>query len=177
LRELQGGVGGTRTRYLVVANVALSRLSYCPVEVAVTLTTEWWVYVIQSQAPRFNKKGERLPGFYYVGSTTDYRRRLRQHNGEVKGGGKYTAQHRPWLPAALYGPYDSRSEALKAELMLKRTKRSTNRTKWSSRDSDLCRGLGANDPWVTGAEAEEILEAAAPSVPRRRYASRRRRRR
>lgn len=108
----------------------------------------WWVYVIQSEQPRFNKKGSQLPGFFYVGSTTDYVRRLRQHNGEIKGGAKYTSKHRPWKPAALYGPYVDRSEAFKAEMELKRKKRGVSRTQWSSADSELCRGLGCRDPWV-----------------------------
>lgn len=139
-----------------------------------TVTVEWWVYVIQSQKPRFNKRSQRLPGVFYVGSSTDVRRRLRQHNGEIKGGGAYTSQHRPWLPAAKYGPYGGRGEALKAELKLKRTKRASNRTKWTERDSPLCRGLGAKDPWVTDSSREAILAAAKPAEPKR---SRRRRRR
>lgn len=126
----------------------------------VTLNTEWWVYVIQSQKPRFNTKGLPLPGVFYVGSTTDYRRRLREHNGEIKRGGKYTSQHRPWLPAALYGPYGSRSDAFKAEMALKKGKRSTGRTAWSTTDSPWCCGLGAQDPWVTGADREKILAKA-----------------
>ena len=36
-------------------------MSYYPVEVLMTVTVEWYVYVIQSQKPRFNKKGEKLP--------------------------------------------------------------------------------------------------------------------
>lgn len=108
----------------------------------------WYVYVIQSQAPRTNSRGKPLPGFFYVGSTTDYHRRLRQHNGELRGGGRYTAKHRPWKPAALYGPYQDRREAFKAEMALKRGKRGTARTLWSPEDHPLCRGLGAQDPWV-----------------------------
>ena len=114
------------------------------------MTPTWYVYVIQSQMPRTNRKGKPLPGFYYVGSTTDYCRRLRQHNGEIKGGGRYTAKHRPWVPSALYGTYANRSEAFKAEMALKRGKRGTARTQWSVEDSVWCRGLGAQDPWVTG---------------------------
>lgn len=112
-------------------------------------TNNWWVYVIQSQAPRTNRRGQALPGFFYVGSTTDFRRRLKQHNGELKGGGRYTAKHRPWKPAALYGPYVDRREAFKAEMALKHSKRGTARLQWTSADHPLCRGLGPNDPWVT----------------------------
>jgi len=112
------------------------------------MTVSWFVYVLQSQVPRFNKRGSSLPGFFYVGSTTDPMRRLQQHNGLRSGGGKYTSKHRNWLMRAIYGPYGSRREAFKAEMVLKRTKRSTNRTKWKPADSEWCRGLGAEDPLV-----------------------------
>lgn len=108
----------------------------------------WWVYVIQSEQPRFTKRGEGRPGFFYVGSTTDPRRRLRQHNGEIKGGGRYTAKHRPWAPRALYGPYADRSEAFRAEMALKRGKRGEGRCRWSPDDHELCRGEGPGHPWV-----------------------------
>jgi len=114
----------------------------------VTITTEWWVYVLQSQVPRFNKKHQPLPGFYYVGSTTDPMRRLQQHNGTRKGGGRYTAKHRDWRMMAIYGPYGGRSDAMKAERALKRGKRSTGRTRWTPKDSDWCRGLGVADPRI-----------------------------
>lgn len=111
--------------------------------------TSWWVYVIQSQAERFDRQGRLRPGFFYVGSTTEPPRRLRQHNGEIQGGGRFTSQWRPWVPMALYGPYADRSEALKAERALKRGKRGIQRTRWSLEDSPWCRGLGPDDPWVT----------------------------
>ncbi len=115
----------------------------------------WYVYVIQSQEVRPGNK----PGFHYVGCTTDPARRLRQHNGEIVGGGKYTAKHRPWLPVALYGPYNGQSEAMKAEYALKHGKRGTGRIRWSMADSSWCRGLGPNDPWITdGIPPEAIME-------------------
>jgi putative endonuclease len=109
----------------------------------------WWVYVIQSQQQRFTKGGREVPGFHYVGSTTNPGRRLRQHNGEIKGGGRYTAKHRPWAPRALYGPYADRSEAFKAEIVLKRTKRGASRARWQAHDHPLCRGDGAEHSWVS----------------------------
>lgn len=121
----------------------------------------WWVYVIQSLEPRTNKRGLPLPGFHYVGSTTDPGRRLRQHNGELRGGGKYTAKHRPWVQRALFGPYANRSEALKAEMALKRGKRGNARVLWQVEDSQWCRGLGPNDPWVTG--IPEVEGAGCPT--------------
>lgn len=107
----------------------------------------YWVYVIQSLARR--PRG--LAGFHYVGCTTDPARRLRQHNGELVGGGRYTAKYRPWQPRALFGPYSGRREAMQAEYALKHSKRGVARTLWSATDHPLCRGLGRNDPWVLGA--------------------------
>ena len=36
----------------------------------------WWVYVIQSEVVRIGRRGQKLPGFYYVGCTTWVPRRL-----------------------------------------------------------------------------------------------------
>jgi len=117
--------------------------------------TKYWVYVIQSELVRYGKKGQVLEGFYYVGMTTDPARRLREHNGLYADGsegnpkgGKYTSKHRPWIARACYGPYLSRSEALRAEYSLKRNKRGAARCKWSLDDSPLCRGEGILHPWV-----------------------------
>ena len=121
----------------------------------------WWVYVIQSTRPRFHNMNR--PGPYYVGSTTNPSRRIRQHNGEIKGGGRYTSTLRPWEPRALYGPYADRSEAMKAEMALKRGKRGAGRTKWSSSDSQWYRGLGPQHPWVSNPEMglAELLDIEA----------------
>jgi structure-specific endonuclease subunit SLX1 len=110
--------------------------------------SSWFVYVIQSLQPRFDSHNNPLPGFFYVGCTTDPARRLKEHNGLLPGGGKYTAKHRPWKACALYGPYDNRSDAMKAEYALKHTKRGISRTQWVPTDSIWCRGLGPDDPWV-----------------------------
>jgi predicted GIY-YIG superfamily endonuclease len=102
----------------------------------------YWVYVIQSLEVRVGSKGNKLPGFFYVGMTTDVKRRLRQHNGEIAGGGKYTAKHRPWELRIIYGPYASRSDALKAEYALKHTRRGSARLTWKPEDSPWCRIYG-----------------------------------
>lgn len=88
----------------------------------------WWVYVLRSE----------MHNVYYAGSSTDPRRRLRQHNGEITGGGRYTSTRRPWIPCILYGPYKNRSTAFKAEIALKRSKRGVNRTRWTLEQSEHC---------------------------------------
>ena len=94
----------------------------------VAADVKWWVYVLRSDR-----------GPHYVGSTTDPRRRVRQHNGEIRGGAKCTSANRPWRLARVYGPYENRSTALKAELALKRGKRGDGRTRWTPQDSPHCR--------------------------------------
>lgn len=116
------------------------------------MSNPYFVYVIQSQQVRTGKRGKPLPGFHYVGMSTDPKRRLRQHNGEIVGGGKYTSKHRPWRLKAIYGPYANQSEALKAERALKRGKRGEARCRWTPEDTykgvSWCRGLGPDDPRV-----------------------------
>lgn len=83
----------------------------------------------------------------------------------------------PGSPGALYGPYGSKSEALKAEYALKHSKRGIKRAQWTPKDSSWCKGLGAQDPWVLEADRDAILSKAAPSEKPTRPRRRRRRRR
>lgn len=122
-------------------------------------TKGYWVYVLQSLLSRTGKKLQPLPGFFYVGMTTDPMRRLRQHNGEIKGGGRYTERHRPWEIRAIFGPYGSRSDALKAEYALKHGKRGAARLTWAPGDSPWCRGLGAEDPRIKRGPASDTSDA------------------
>ena len=71
--------------------------------------SKWFVYVIRS-----------VTGRTYVGATTDPNRRLRQHNGEIKGGAKNTRGFRPWTLLRVIGPIDTQSEALKEERRIKK---------------------------------------------------------
>jgi putative endonuclease len=71
----------------------------------------WWVYMVRC-----------ADGTIYTGCTTDLRRRVRQHNGELRGGAKYTASRRP---VRLMGTCqaDDRSSAQSIEIKLKRLTR------------------------------------------------------
>jgi putative endonuclease len=69
----------------------------------------WCVYILRSQTN---------PNLMYCGMTNNIYKRLRQHNGLIKGGGKYTSANRPWHLSAII-PADSHSDALKIEYWTK----------------------------------------------------------
>lgn len=66
------------------------------------------VYILQSCCPYH-------PNRTYVGFTTNVNRRLRQHNGEIKGGAKYTRVGRPYKIACVISGFESKSAALSFE--------------------------------------------------------------
>lgn len=76
---------------------------------------DYVVYVLRSQAD---------PNLVYCGMTNNIKRRLRQHNGHIKGGGQYTSANRPWHLAALIpidggNTLDAKSIALQVEYWTK----------------------------------------------------------
>ena len=71
----------------------------------------WFLYVVLCS-----------DGTLYAGITTDVERRIRQHNGELAGGAKYTRARRPVVLQASKD-YDSRSSAAKAEYAFKQLSR------------------------------------------------------
>lgn len=73
----------------------------------------WWVYLLRC-----------ADGSFYAGIATNPERRLRQHNGELAGGARYTRGRRPvalvwreWLP--------DRAAAQRREAEIKRLDRPT----------------------------------------------------
>lgn len=54
----------------------------------------------------------------YVGITNCLARRLRQHNGELSGGAKYTASRGPWTVACVVSGFRTKIEALQFEWAL-----------------------------------------------------------
>jgi len=71
------------------------------------------VYILRSESNE---------SLFYCGMTNNIRRRLRQHNGLITGGGKYTSANRPWkLAACIYAKKGelSKGEALSIEYYTK----------------------------------------------------------
>ncbi|KAF8707117.1 hypothetical protein HU200_030354 [Digitaria exilis] len=79
----------------------------------------WCVYLIASS---------RIPRTY-VGVTTDFPRRLRQHNAELKGGAKASSAGRPWNLACLVEGFVDRTEACEFESKWKNISRKMARKK------------------------------------------------
>jgi predicted GIY-YIG superfamily endonuclease len=65
-------------------------------------------YLLQTMKPEAR-------GFTYIGFTLTPWRRIRQHNGELKGGAKRTARHRPWEMLAFVHGFSSKVKALQFE--------------------------------------------------------------
>lgn len=59
----------------------------------------------------------------YVGMTNDIFKRLRQHNGEVTGGAKYTSKRKGWYPVLIIDGFKDMKSAMQCEWRLKRGKK------------------------------------------------------
>lgn len=60
----------------------------------------------------------------YVGCTTDVKRRLRQHNGEIRGGARATRKSGPnWQMVMYVSGFRNRSEACRWEALVKKRAR------------------------------------------------------
>lgn len=58
----------------------------------------------------------------YIGYTADFKRRLRQHNGEISGGAKKTQNGRPWIAICLMEGFYEKSSAMRFEYKLQHLK-------------------------------------------------------
>ena len=76
-----------------------------------TTIKTWYVYLLKC-----------IDNSYYTGITTDLQRRLTEHNNSVKGA-KYTRSRRP-VELLCFFSVNSRSEACREELKIKKMKRS-----------------------------------------------------
>ena len=70
----------------------------------------------------------------YIGSTNNFKKRIRQHNGEITGGAKYTTNFKndtDWYPIILIGGFE-KSTALSFEWRMKRSINSLGKLKPNS---------------------------------------------
>ena len=63
-------------------------------------------------------------GKTYIGATNNFKRRIRQHNGEIKGGAKYTSANKPWEPVLIVLGMPDKITALMLEWRMKKHKSS-----------------------------------------------------
>ena len=75
------------------------------------MTDQYFVYVVRCN-----------DGTLYTGYTNDLEARLRTHNGEGKGGAKYTRSRRP-VTLVYHEEYAQKSEALRREYEIKKLSR------------------------------------------------------
>lgn len=74
--------------------------------------SQWYVYLLRCADTTL-----------YAGVTTDCKRRVREHNGEIKGGAKYTRVRRP-VELVWSEQCEDRSSACKREAQVKKMSRS-----------------------------------------------------
>ncbi|WP_036228302.1 GIY-YIG nuclease family protein [Marinobacterium jannaschii] len=72
---------------------------------------QWYVYMLRC-----------ADGTLYTGVSTDPCRRLREHNGEIKGGARYTRARRP-VALVWQEPQPDRSAACRREVAVKALRR------------------------------------------------------
>ena len=84
----------------------------------------------------------------YVGATVDLTRRLRQHNGDLKGGAKYTSSNRPWELAGTVSGFSTFREALQFEWRWKKTRVRSKAMSPIDRRREALKVLLQKEPWV-----------------------------
>ncbi|XP_004303087.1 PREDICTED: structure-specific endonuclease subunit slx1 [Fragaria vesca subsp. vesca] len=92
----------------------------------------WSVYLILST---------NAPIKTYVGVTTDFSRRLKQHNGELKGGAKASRAGRPWICACLVHGFKDQNEVCSFESKWKTLSRSLPRKRKDDSEAEQANNL------------------------------------
>ena len=74
----------------------------------------WYVYLLWNTVTKKT----------YIGCTVDPVRRLKQHNGQLRGGARSTAKGKPyWILDTVLQGFQNRSEAMRWEKILKSRRR------------------------------------------------------
>ena len=63
----------------------------------------------------------------YIGVTTNLTKRLRQHNGDICGGAKYTRSFRPWKPVLTVSGFYTKNQTLSFEYRVKKKRNNKNK--------------------------------------------------
>ncbi len=90
-------------------------MSASTAELSTTNTTRHHCYLLQSLSS---------PNKTYIGYTVNPFRRLKQHNGLIKGGANYTSKFRPWKFIAITEGFESEVKGLQFEWAWQHPKRS-----------------------------------------------------
>ncbi len=113
--------------------------------------SDWQLYIIENK------------GCTYVGVSPDPIRRLRQHNGEIKGGAKYTTSKGPgWEHICLISGFQDKIQAMQFEWAVKHVQPRNaggiinrlkklcvvlNKDKWTSKAPNAC-GIPLTLKWI-----------------------------
>ena len=73
----------------------------------------------------------------YNGCTNNFKRRIRQHNGEIKGGAKCTSRRGPWAPYCIITGFQDNIEALQTEWRIKRVEGRRRAIKYSGAEGRI----------------------------------------
>jgi len=84
----------------------------------------------------------------YVGMTNDFFKRFRQHNGDLKGGARYTKKKDSWYPVLIIDGFTDMKSAMQCEWRLKRGKNGP-----SGRIQYLSGYLNKNDSWTSKSDS------------------------
>ena len=73
---------------------------------------QWLCYILKNKIDKYQN-------YTYNGATNNFKRRIRQHNGEIKGGAKYTRGKGEWEPYCIITGFENKIETLQAEWKIK----------------------------------------------------------
>ena len=86
----------------------------------------------------------------YVGMTNDFLHRIRQHNGEIKGGAKYTSRKKNWYPILIIDGFTDKKSACQCEWKMKHLGK---RLKGNGKIINLSKYLSdINNKWTSNCE-------------------------
>jgi structure-specific endonuclease subunit SLX1 len=112
---------------------------------------EWVVYLIGSVSPYSYMKKT------YVGMSNNATRRLRQHNGEIVGGARYTRQCRPWAHILVVHGFQNKVQAMQFEWAFKRCTKSVKGRSAVDRRIKALNKLLNKDRWTSNSPlAKEV---------------------